>query len=714
MMLGSGAVARECFLPSFAHRGALDQLTVVDIAVSAELRAAWPGVNFVEGDFRCLPNLLSAPGFTAAVVTLPNWLHQEAVIRLLDSGAHVLCEKPLALTEESCRNMREAAQRNARLLSVNMVRRLFPSIAAMARMIRKGELGEIKRITVEHGGPFQWPVRTFAPFDRENGGVFADMGVHYLDMAEFFVGSMELKAYRDDWRGGVEAEAEAELESTGGAAVSIKVSRLRALANRITVEGAGGTVVTEVDSLGTFQLFRAGEDHALEIRPVPAQSGAKLPVSFQQCFARQIERFENRIAAGDVGSEDADTALRSARTIEQAYRLRCRNSIPSRAARNGFQPAASLVTGATGFIGTRLVERLFDSGASDVTGIVRRPRTCAAAARFPLHLVNADLLDADAVRKAVAGKTHVFHLAYGRDGADAEAITVQGTENVVNAAIEAGCEAVVVLSTINVIGWPNGDTDESAPYRPAGGAYGRTKAAMERWCLKRAQESGKTRIIVLLPSCVYGPGGKTFTELPASLASQGEFAWISGGAGLANYVFIDNLIDAIFLAASKPEAHGRRFIVNDGWASWREFLEPIVEPWRDKIPDCAPGELARMHRRSRRGALKRALVAAGSSAEFRRELKQTPIGPVARALAPKRLNAKPAAALKQPVAADTDAASPAVIPPEWIENLFGNYQTRFSSAQARSVLGWLPRTTLPEGQRISVEYLRARGLSPAS
>ncbi len=266
-------MARECFLPSFARLGVLNKLTVIDVAVSDELRKAWSGAEFIEGDFRRVLKLPREGGVTAAVVTLPNFLHEEAVLGLLNSGVHVLCEKPLALTEESCRNMRDAAEKNQRLLGVNMVR-LFPSMTAIARMIRMGELGDITRLTVEHGGPFQWPARSLAPFQQENGGVFADMGIHYLDLAELFAGSLELKSYRDDWQGGVEAEAEAELESAGGAAVHIKVSRLRSLSNRITVEGVAGKVVVNVDSLGTFNLFRPGEDQALEIRPYHAGSAA--------------------------------------------------------------------------------------------------------------------------------------------------------------------------------------------------------------------------------------------------------------------------------------------------------------------------------------------------------------------------------------------------------------------------------------------------------
>lgn len=703
IMLGSGAVARECFLPSFEQLGWLDRLTVVDVDVPADLRDRWSAAKFVQNDFRKALKTSKLEGVTAAVVTLPNRFHKDAVVKLLESGAHVLCEKPLALTEEDCRDIRDAAASAGRLLSVNMVRRLYPSIEAIAGMIGTGQLGEIRRVTIEHGGAFRWPARSFAPFDPANGGVFADMGVHYLDMAEYFAGPVRLVSYTDDWRGGVEADASAELESLSGAEIRIRVSRVRELANSISVEGTEATATARVDSFEKFHLSRAGMSQALEIRPFDPQSPAA-QATFQGCFARQLERFRSRVESGNWELDEADTAVRSARTIEEAYGGRSRRS-PAGRARD-----TAVVTGATGFIGTRLVERLFEEGSPDVTAIVRRPQTCAAIGRFPVKLADVDLLDAGAVRKAVEGSRQVFHLAYGRDGANAEAITIQGTKNIVEAAIEAKCESVVVLSTINVIGWPDGEVDESAPYRPAGGAYGSSKATMERWCLERAKDAGKTRVVLLLPSCVYGPGGKTFTELPAQLARKNEFGWISEGAGNANYVFIDNLIDAIFLAASLPEAHGRRFIVNDGWTSWRNFLEPIVSPWKDEIRSYEPGELGRLMRQSRRGALKRAIRAAGASPQFRHEIKQTPIGTIARALVPRNARMAQAAGVNgtHPAA----AAASTTLPPDWIEDLFGNHKTRFSSGQARAVLGWTPRISLEEGQRISVEHLCAMGLRP--
>src|SRR5262249_14681633 len=152
---------------------------------------------------------------------------------------------------------------------------------------------------------------------------------------------------------------------------------------------------------------------------------------------------EHRIAKGDLSGEDSASAARSAHIIEQAYRLRPIRQKSYRSDAAGIDQTPSLITGATGFIGAHLVERLVNCGF-DVTCLVRRPQTCGSIARFPIDLVAANLLDFGSVRKAVQGKRYVFHLAYGRDGPDARAITLQGTKNVVNAAIAAQCDAVVV------------------------------------------------------------------------------------------------------------------------------------------------------------------------------------------------------------------------------------------------------------------------------
>src|SRR5262249_14975559 len=156
---------------------------------------------------------------------------------------------------------------------------------------------------------------------------------------------------------------------------------------------------------------------------------------------------------------------------------------------------------------------------------IRRINTCAEVSRFPVSLKHVDLLDAKKVREAVEGARWVFHLARGTDDIN-DRVTVDGTRNVVEAAIAARCEAVVVVSTMYVFGDAIGTLDETSPYQPKGGPYGIQKASMERWCLARSATSLPTRLVVLNPSCVFGPRGGAYTSLPRRLATDGAFCWV--------------------------------------------------------------------------------------------------------------------------------------------------------------------------------------------
>ena len=261
-----------------------------------------------------------------------------------------------------------------------------------------------------------------------------------------------------------------------------------------------------------------------------------------------------------------------------------------------------------------------------------------------------DLLDPDLVRAAVAGAHTIYHLAYGKEG-DGARITIEGTKNLVEAGIQAGADCIVILSTMYVYGFPSGGApdDESFPYRPYGAEYGPSKSRMERWCLERAKTSGKTRIVVLNPTCVFGPGGGAYTALPVDLARKGQFSFVSGGAGLCNYTYVENVVDAILLAGATPVAHGERFIISDGHMTWRQFLTPLLAPLLAPlaassgraIPDYTPEQLASLPRFGppfRMRDVFRAIVAAG---EVRRRRQAQRLGAPPLCFAPGRQRAAP-------------------------------------------------------------------------
>ena len=696
VVLGGGAVVYEYYAPAFQKLGLSQKALIVEASETnvVRLRRNYPRLSIKQVDFRALwkgnpgPDL---PPFDAAVIALPNSLHREAVEMALDLGLHVLCEKPLALSREACLHLARKANEANRILAVGMVRRLLPSVSALRDALEEKKMGELVDIDIEDGAPYAWPSHSGAAFRKENGGVLADMGVHYLDLVEALAGKLHPVSYSDDSRGGVETNLEYQLKTQKGIPVRLALSWTRRLRNTLILKGTLGELILEKDTFDAcFWRARNSDSKTRLSNPSPFRSGP-WPPTLASCFIEELFEFTHAIHHGQKPRVSALEAASTAELIEWAYQERGRNrakvSIQKTSARPILPPAKTVVTGGTGFIGTRLVERLHGEGFEEIVVPVRNYQTGANIARFPIEMQRTDLLHYEQVRKVIRGARYVFHLAYGREGPDAARVTIEGTKNVIEAAIAEGCESVVVLSTIAVFGYPENKTvDESWPYHPVLGEYGRSKAQMEKWCLERARLSGPTRIVILNPSCVYGPGGKTYTLLPLEMARKGIFCWIEEGRGIANYTYVDNLIDAIFKAAASKEAHGKRFIINDGSTSWRSFLTPFLGPWADPLSSYTPRELQGLQR-------------------FWEDQMMNTVKQILRKLTPGLLK-KIRESRRLTISQSRNSGNAKAVPPPWLNDLFGPTSTVFSSEKAQTLLGWKPRVDLGGGSERALEWLR--------
>lgn len=703
----------EFYLPALAALGQLANVTVYEPreSVSTEIRTRFPEARVCSSDYRvALADPAVAERFDAAVIALPNRFHEEAVALALNRSLHVLCEKPLALTREACLHLARCSEDVNKLLMVGMVRRLVPSLQALRSALQDGLIGNVKGVDIEDGEPYAWLSTTPAPFLPENGGVLADMGVHYLDIVESLLGPLNPVAYRDDSRGGVEANAEFRLNTETDIPVRLALSRTARLRNTTIVRGERGELVLTKNG---FAECSWQTDDGLEgrLRPArPFRSGPWAP-TLESCFIEQFANLSLLVAGEEVPYVNAREAASTVGLIEWAYDRPGRGAVDLKddPSPRPILPASSVVvTGGTGFVGTNLVDRLTSLGCEPVVVPVRSYRTAAPVARFPVDMRQIDLLDSESVARSLTGTRYVFHLAYGRDGDNASRATLEGTRHVVEGAIAAGVEAVVVLSTMYVFGHPRTreSVDETWPYAPAGGEYGTSKAHMERWCLERAETSSETRIVVLNPSCVYGPWGKTYTSMPAEMAAKGSFCWIDGGVGMANYTYVDNLVDAMIVAATSTAGHGQRFIINDGTVSWKEFLTPLLGRFADGLPSYSREHLEALER-SRRAGPRQILGAVVRDRELRQALMTRPgmqktVAAVQR-WAPRALDRVRQVSRAPEIEPDTPAGSP----PVWLADLFGPTTSRFSSQRARQVLGWEPAVTLADGQSRSADWLRS-------
>jgi predicted dehydrogenase/nucleoside-diphosphate-sugar epimerase len=725
LILGAGSVITEFYLPALHLLDCLGNAFFIDSSGLAlkNLAKIAPRARYQQADFKDYLLDISVKGlFDAVVVALPNYLHVEAIELAMSLGFSVLCEKPLALDANACLRLDKLSRETGQVLAVGMVRRYLPSELALRQALKDNLIGPIREIDIAWGEPYKWSSSSSSFFQRENGGILTDMGVHFLDSVAELVGPLKPVSYEDDYRGGVEANAEFRVISEGGLPITLTLSRTHKLRNTIIFKGQKGELILEKDTFDSC-FWHSYHNNAFfsRVYPINPFRGENWTADLVSCFAQQFLDFR---AAVDEKKNPLVTAGQAARVmalIEWAYGQRQEKQVflATSSACSGSlvrpelsSPAPVVVTGGTGFIGGHLVARLSEFGFSEISVPVRNYQTCTEVARFPVRMPLVNLLDYGEVKKAIQGARFIFHLAYGKGGSQAERVTIEGSANVVNAAIECRAECVVVLSTMYVFGHPDTEfmVDESWPYHPAGGEYGQSKAKMERRCLKRAGSSARTRIVVLNPSCVYGPKGHTYARLPIQMAEEGTFCWIEQGKGVANYNFIDNLIDAIILAVNCKEAHGQRFIINDGYCSWRDFLGPLLGSAGDNLASFSREELVERNRPKPAG-IKDIVHYFINDRELVTLLNKVPVLNSLKKLL-FRYNSKFRDVLldmqRKPMVSclkQRDSSVPAV--PVWLAEIFGPTKTMFSSEKAKKILGWRPFVSLEKGQRQTRQWLES-------
>jgi nucleoside-diphosphate-sugar epimerase len=235
-----------------------------------------------------------------------------------------------------------------------------------------------------------------------------------------------------------------------------------------------------------------------------------------------------------------------------------------------------LVTGATGFIGRRLAERLAKENGATVTGVGRQLEKVHHLRDLGVHLIHLDLRDEDGLAGLLRGHDIVFHLAAASSAYDPETcyeINVRVTERLVREASAAGVSRFVHVSSITAYGsafWEVMHEERPlATDQPS--AYGRTKAIGEQRAMEIAGELG-IEATALRPGMVYGPYGRSWTVNLFNLVKKGVPVIFGGGHGHAHPIFVDNLIDGMLLVASRPEAVGEAFNFFDGPLPWRDFF----------------------------------------------------------------------------------------------------------------------------------------------
>jgi nucleoside-diphosphate-sugar epimerase len=221
-----------------------------------------------------------------------------------------------------------------------------------------------------------------------------------------------------------------------------------------------------------------------------------------------------------------------------------------------------LVTGATGFVGRRLVTKLLQEGRR-VRVLVRREPPPEWWNDPRIEVLYGDLGDPEAVDRAVAGTSLVFHLgaAMRGDAAEFDRSTIAGTRHVVESVLRTPAARLVYMSSLAVLHSAAAreavTIDESWPLEPrpsARGHYTRTKLAAERIVTEAASERG-LQAVVLRPSEIVGPGAPLLTSGVAQRLGR-TLVVLGDGTLQVPMVALDDVIDALWRAGANGPFNG--------------------------------------------------------------------------------------------------------------------------------------------------------------
>jgi len=246
----------------------------------------------------------------------------------------------------------------------------------------------------------------------------------------------------------------------------------------------------------------------------------------------------------------------------------------------------NLVTGATGLLGSHIVEQLVKRGRP-VRALVRRSSDTSWLRSQGVELAYGDVTDKESIRQAMQGVECVYHAAarVGDWGPWEEfvAISIDGTRNVLDVVCERKIKRLVHISSISVFGHPEGDgrvIDETAPigvnvYKWS--YYTRAKVEAEKMVMDYYNKY-KIPVTIVRPSWMYGERDRASLPRMAEMIRTGKIKLVGPGDNKLNVTYAGNVAECCILAADNPKATGQVYSAcSDGEITQKQFVDLLAK-----------------------------------------------------------------------------------------------------------------------------------------
>jgi dihydroflavonol-4-reductase len=244
----------------------------------------------------------------------------------------------------------------------------------------------------------------------------------------------------------------------------------------------------------------------------------------------------------------------------------------------------ALVTGATGFIGSHLVEALLQRG-DQVRCLIRKTSDLKWLKGLPIEVAQGDCNDKDSLREAVTSVDLVFHLAGVTKAVEEKTyfeVNAVGTENLIHVCLEhnSHLQKFIYLSSQAAAGpcQNGGKKKESDPCEPVS-PYGQSKRMGEDFALAHAHE---LPLLILRPSAVYGPRDRDIYTF-FKLLSKRIKPCLSSEDQHISLCYVEDVVQAILLSAQTQEPSGEIFFLSDGQDyRWEEIGDIVTQAMETK------------------------------------------------------------------------------------------------------------------------------------
>lgn len=322
-VLGVANIARRAVIPAIQRSGN-GRLAAIASRGRARADAAAREFGFARahGSYEAL---LDDPDVQAVYIPLPNALHREWTIRCAEAGKHVLCEKPLALSPAECDEMIAACTEHRVLLMEAFMYRFHPRTEEVARLVRAGELGEVRMVRAAFTFQTTNPANNVRFRPDLGGGALYDVGCYTINVSRMVLGEPEevfacgrIGAY------GVDEQVGAALRFGGGRLALIDCGLT--LPRREEYEVIG----TEAH-LRVPRAFLPGTADS-EIHLTRGAEGTNRIIPGAEQYQRMVEHFGHAIATGSPVGLPPEDASRNVGVIS-ALLASLRGGRPERVAR---------------------------------------------------------------------------------------------------------------------------------------------------------------------------------------------------------------------------------------------------------------------------------------------------------------------------------------------------------------------------------------------